>query len=88
MFVLLVILLTQGFDVLTATIEQLKPHQVDAFQSLIVAVAIGNAVLSLLYLAGLALAAFHPQKRAAHDLLAGSQVVYKLRQPKAIAKTG
>jgi len=31
------------------------------------------------YLGGLLLAAFHPQKRALHDLAAGSQVVYKLR---------
>jgi uncharacterized RDD family membrane protein YckC/predicted Ser/Thr protein kinase len=31
------------------------------------------------YLGGLVLAAFHPQKRALHDLAAGSHVTYKLR---------
>jgi uncharacterized RDD family membrane protein YckC len=35
-------------------------------------------VLTLLYVAGFLVAAFHRQKRGAHDMLVGSQVVYRL----------
>ena len=75
----LVILLTEGRSELRQTIERMQPRELDAFQALLLAIAIGNALLTLLYLGGLALAAFHPQKRAAHDLVVGSEVVYKLR---------
>ncbi|MND01403.1 hypothetical protein D3C83_203800 [compost metagenome] len=54
----------------------MQPAELDAFQSLLTAIAIGNALLSLLWVGGLLLAAFHPQKRAAHDLVVGSEVVY------------
>ena len=44
------------------------------------AIVLGLLCLTFLgYLGGLVLAAFHPQKRALHDLAAGSHVVYKLR---------
>ena len=44
------------------------------------AIVLGLLGLTFLgYLGGLVLAAFHPQKRALHDLAAGSHVVYKLR---------
>jgi uncharacterized RDD family membrane protein YckC len=43
-------------------------------------VVLGLYGLTLLgYLGGLVLAAFHPRKRALHDLLAGTQVTYKLK---------
>ncbi len=74
----LVILLTQGTSTLEQIIDHMQPAQLDAFRSLVVAVAIGNLLLTLLWLAGLALAAFHPQKRAAHDLVVGSEVIYRL----------
>ncbi len=74
----LVILLTEGTSTLEQTINHMQPAQLDAFRSLVVAIAIGNALLSLLWVAGLALAAFHPQKRAAHDLVVGSEVIYRL----------
>lgn len=75
----LVILLTQGRGGLLHTINQMQPSQMESFQALLIAIVVGNGLLTLLYLAGLALAAFHPQKRAAHDLVAGSEVVYRLR---------
>jgi uncharacterized RDD family membrane protein YckC/tRNA A-37 threonylcarbamoyl transferase component Bud32 len=75
----LVILLTQGKSELELTIERMQPAELDAFRSLLVAIVIGNALFSLLYVGGLVLAAFHPQKRAAHDLVVGSEVVYRLR---------
>ncbi|MEQ9320103.1 MAG: hypothetical protein RIF41_13145, partial [Polyangiaceae bacterium] len=53
----------------------------DAVQSFLIAFVIGNALLSLLYFGGLIVAAFHPQKRAVHDLVVGSQVVYRLKAP-------
>ncbi len=76
----LVILLTEGRTQLEVTIERMQPAELDAFKALVIAIAIGNVLLTLLYTAGMALAAFHPQKRAAHDLIVGSEVVYKLRR--------
>jgi uncharacterized RDD family membrane protein YckC/tRNA A-37 threonylcarbamoyl transferase component Bud32 len=75
----LIILLTRGVAELTTLIERLQPSELDAVRSLVLAIVIGNALLSLLYFAGLAMAAFHPQKRAAHDLVAGTHVIYALR---------
>ncbi|HEY3357747.1 MAG TPA: protein kinase [Polyangia bacterium] len=40
----------------------------------------GYGATLLGYLGGLLLAAFHPQKRALHDLAAGTQVTYKLKR--------
>jgi uncharacterized RDD family membrane protein YckC len=74
-----VVLFTQGFDTLAGLIERLDARELDAVRSLAVAVVIGNALLSLLYVGGLVLAAFHPQKRAAHDLVVGTHVRYALR---------
>jgi len=74
-----VILLTQGRGGLSIAVQQIQLTDVEAFKGLVLAVALGNALLSLLYVAGLALAAFHPEKRAAHDLVVGSEVVYRLK---------
>ena len=81
----LIILLTRGVAELTSLIERLQPSELAAVQSLLLAIVIGNALLSLLYFAGMAMAAFHPQKRAAHDLVAGTHVVYALRDQRARA---
>ncbi|MFW6051274.1 MAG: protein kinase domain-containing protein [Myxococcota bacterium] len=75
------ILLSQGLPQLQSTIEQLRPAQMGELQQLVVAMAISHGFLSLLYAAGLGLAAFHPEKRAAHDLLVGSVVTYRLVVP-------
>ena len=75
----LVILLTEGRGGLQLAIRQIQLTDVDAFKGLVLAVALGNVLLSLLYAAGLALAAFQSDKRAAHDLLVGSEVVYRLK---------
>ncbi|MFO0571345.1 MAG: protein kinase [Polyangiaceae bacterium] len=75
----LVILLTEGRGGLQVAVRQIQITNVDAFKGLVLAVALGNVLLSLLYAAGLALAAFHPEKRAAHDLVVGSEVVYRLK---------
>lgn len=74
-----VILLTEGRGGLSVAVHQIQLTNVDAFRGFVLAVALGNALLSLLYVAGLALAAFHPEKRAAHDLIVGSEVVYRLK---------
>ncbi|MCS6799155.1 MAG: protein kinase [Myxococcota bacterium] len=73
------ILRYHGMDDLRATIEQLQPHELGAVQELVVAIAVSHGFLTLLYAAGLLLAAFHPQKRALHDLLVGSVATYRLR---------
>jgi uncharacterized RDD family membrane protein YckC len=73
------IFLTQGLDELEAIVSRLDARELDAVQSLAVAVGVQNALLSLLYVGGLALAAFHPHKRAAHDLMVGTHVRYALK---------
>ncbi len=75
----LTILLAQGAPRLIDTIEQMQPQELERAQNLVVAVAISNGFLTLLFGSGLLLAAFHPQKRALHDLVVGSVVTYRLR---------
>jgi uncharacterized RDD family membrane protein YckC/tRNA A-37 threonylcarbamoyl transferase component Bud32 len=85
----LVILLTEGTDQLFASIEKLNPRELDAVKSYLVASVVQYAILSLLYFGGLILAAFHPQKRAVHDLVVGTHVVYRLesKAPRRLATT-
>jgi uncharacterized RDD family membrane protein YckC len=71
-------LVTRGKDHLRAGIERMGPTEIAELKSVLLAVYVSHAILTLLYFGGLALAAFHPKKRAAHDLLVDSQVVYKL----------
>ena len=72
------ILYLQGAPELKEAIEQLSPDTPEQLRSLVVGVVVNYFVLSFLYAAGLTLAAFHRQKRAAHDLVVGSIVTYKL----------
>jgi uncharacterized RDD family membrane protein YckC len=71
---------TQGFGSFELTVKQLS--QLDAARALVVPVLLGNVTLALLWGAGLALAAIDRQKRAVHDLIVGSRVVYRLGSPK------
>jgi uncharacterized RDD family membrane protein YckC len=73
------IALAQGARELADTIEQLTPQEIASLEQLLVAFALSNGFLTLLFLAGLGFAAFHPQKRALHDLAAGSVVTYRFR---------
>lgn len=68
--------LTQGFATFTASVSQLS--ELGAARALIMPLVMGNAFLVLMYAAGMLLAAVDPQKRAAHDRLIGSRVVYRL----------
>lgn len=79
----LLILLTQGLRALQGNVVQLA--KIDRFRELIVPIIGSYAVLTLLYAAGFLVAAFHRQKRGAHDLLVGSQVVYRLGPSKGSA---
>jgi uncharacterized RDD family membrane protein YckC len=72
----LLILLTQGLRALQGNVVQLA--KIDGFRELIVPIIGSYAVLTLIYVAGFLIAAFHRQKRGAHDLLVGSEVVYRL----------
>lgn len=69
-----VVLLTRGRDDLFAIVG--RASEIEQMKALVTAFAVGNAALSLLYAACLGLAAIHPEKRAVHDLLAGSRVVH------------
>jgi uncharacterized RDD family membrane protein YckC len=70
----IVVLSTGGREDLFAIIGHAS--QVEQMKSLVTAFAVGNVALSLLYAACLGLAAIHPEKRAVHDLVAGSRVVH------------
>jgi uncharacterized RDD family membrane protein YckC len=72
----LMIFLTQGLRALQGNVGKLA--KIDSFRELIVPIIGSYAVLTLLYVAGFLVAAFHRQKRGAHDMIAGSQVVYRL----------
>ncbi len=72
------IFVSYGFDGLVTTIEQLRFGEAGRMQAVIISLALGNGLLSLLYGAGLVLAGFHPQKRSVHDLITGTVVRYKL----------
>jgi uncharacterized RDD family membrane protein YckC len=69
-----VVLVTKGKDDLFAIVS--RASEVEQMKALVTAFAVGNAALSLLYFACLALAGIHPDKRAVHDLVAGSRVVH------------
>jgi|GEM_PF-926999 len=73
----MVILLTQGRAHLAQVIDRMQPGELSDFKSVVVAFVVSNVLLSVLYATGFAFAAFHPQKRAIHDLLGGSEVVYR-----------
>ncbi len=70
------ILATQGFSGLTTTIEQLRFGEMGRLQAVLMAILVSNGVLSVMYVSGLGLAAFHKQKQSLHDLLVGSVVRY------------
>jgi uncharacterized RDD family membrane protein YckC len=74
-----VILLTQGRHHLAEAIARMKPSELSDFRGVVVAFAVSNVLLTLLYAVSIGIAAFHPQKRAVHDFLGSSEVVYRLR---------
>jgi uncharacterized RDD family membrane protein YckC len=71
-----IVTLSHGIDQFKESVAQLA--HVGAAKELLMPFVMGNAFLVLLYVAGLVIAAVDPQKRAAHDRLIGSQVVYRL----------
>lgn len=77
-FVGLLTVVTAGVTELADVIERIKPSEMAELQDIIVAVAISNGFLSLVFGAGLVLAAFHPDKRAMHDLVCDTVVTYKM----------
>jgi len=68
--------LYSGYGEVLEAVELVRPEHVADAQQLLVASVISNTMLTLLFAAGLGLAAFHKQKRALHDLLVGSIVTY------------
>jgi uncharacterized RDD family membrane protein YckC len=72
----LFILTTLGVSALEQRMKQLA--RLEEAKSLVLFLIGSYAVLALLYAFGFVLAALHRQKRAVHDLLVGSQVVYRL----------
>ena len=86
------IALTAGVPELLSTIESMRPADLASLQNMLIAMAISQGFLTLLYLAGLAIAVFHPRKKALHDLAVGSVVSYRLAKdgprPKGAPREG
>jgi uncharacterized RDD family membrane protein YckC len=81
------IALTSGVLELLDVIESLQPAHLADVQSLLIAIAISQGFLTLLYVAGLAIALFHPRHKAIHDLVVRSVVTYRLRTEKRPPRT-
>lgn len=67
---------TQGLQELRASILQLA--QLGTARSLIVPIVVTNATLTLVFASGYLLAAVQRQKRAVHDFLAGTEVIFRM----------
>lgn len=72
------LLSTAGPSGLATLLAELSGQDVNAFGRVLLALVLGNGVLTALYVAGLVFALLHPHKRAVHDLLASTEVVYRL----------
>jgi uncharacterized RDD family membrane protein YckC len=71
--------LSHGLDAFKKSVTELNQlAHAGAVKDLLDSFAMGIPFLALLWIAGLALAGVDPQKRAAHDRLIGSRVVYRL----------
>lgn len=77
-----VVLFTGNTADLRDLIEQARPGRVAELERMYTMVAATSGLfLTVVYAAGLAMAAFERHKRAAHDLIVGSVVVYQLAAP-------
>lgn len=83
-FLGILILWTQGISGLTNSIGKLA--QLDEAKALLGPVVATYVLHTLVYAAGIALAAFNQRHRAFHDYCAGTHVLYKFRAPK-VTKT-
>jgi uncharacterized RDD family membrane protein YckC len=79
-------LFTRGATHVRTLIEHMTPRESAELQSIVMAIAISHGVLTLLYLGGLAFAAFDRRHRAFHDLLVDSEVVYRIREETVIGQ--
>ncbi len=70
------ILWSQGWGSLIATIERL--YAIGDSRTVVLGMVVNSALLSVVFGAGLLLAAIIPTKRAVHDLIVGTQVTYTL----------
>jgi len=75
-----VIFVNEGFGQLVNILGRMQPRETEAAKSVFLAMAISNALMTLLWIGGLFAAAFHPERRSLHDLIAGSRVTYALRR--------
>ncbi len=79
-FLGLLILLTQGISALTNSIGKLA--ELAEAKALLGPIVATYVLHTLVYAAGIALAAFNRRHRAFHDYCSGSHVLYKFRAPK------
>ena len=71
---------TKGLTELKGSIVKLD--ELAGVESIVGALIVSQLVLTLLYAAGFLLAAAQRQKRAVHDFIVGSRVIYRLGAPK------
>lgn len=80
LYVAVTVLVTQGASNLRLLVEHLEPRQAAEARSIVLAVGISNGILTLLWMAGIAMALFNAERRALHDVLSGSRVTYAFRR--------
>ncbi|MBK8996263.1 MAG: protein kinase [Myxococcales bacterium] len=78
LLVALTLFVTTGSSSFDLAVAHVQARDANAFARLLLATVLGNGVLCTLYAAGLSAALLHPAKRAVHDLLLSSEVVYRL----------
>jgi uncharacterized RDD family membrane protein YckC len=78
----LMTLFTAGLHRLTGMLETLQERDLDELRPLLVGVVMGNLLLVLAYLGGLAVVLLHPQKQALHDVFCRTRVVYHMQRPR------
>ncbi len=72
------IALSAGIPELLETMEGLRAESLDDLQNLLIAAGLSHGFLSVLYVVGLGIALFHPERKTVHDMVLGTVVVYRL----------
>lgn len=82
------IALSAGIPELLESMEGLRAESFDDLQNLLIAAGLSHGFLSVLYVVGLGVALFHPQRKTVHDMVLGTVVVYRMdRQIRAARAT-
>ncbi|MBX3273560.1 MAG: protein kinase [Sandaracinaceae bacterium] len=72
------IALSAGIPQLLETMEGLRADSLQDLERLLIAAGLSHGFLTVLYVVGLGVALFHPQRKTVHDMVLGTVVVHRL----------